>query len=149
ARRSVQDENTTPREQAIAEVQQLRKQWQETGHVPFKEKDKLQDAYREVVGTLFDKLDIKENRARMADFQAGIEASAGDSGKLSRERERLVRACEQRRQELKTYENNMGFFNSKSKNGDSIVREMERKMQHLKEEIAQISEKIKIIDSNI
>ena len=143
------DENTTPREQAIAEVQQLRKQWQETGHVPFKEKDKLQDAYREVVGTLFDKLDIKENRARMADFQAGIEASAGDSGKLSRERERLVRACEQRRQELKTYENNMGFFNSKSKNGDSIVREMERKMQHLKEEIAQISEKIKIIDSNI
>ena len=66
--------------------------------MPFKEKDKLQDAYREVVGTLFDKLDIKENRARMADFQAGIEASAGDSGKLSRERERLVRACEQRRQ---------------------------------------------------
>lgn len=143
------DNDETSREDAIAEVQQLRKQWQETGHVPFRDKDKLQDAYREVVGALFDKLDIKENRARMADFQAGVEASAGDSGKLSRERDRLVRACEQRRQELKTYENNMGFFNSRSKSGDSIVKEMERKMQHLKEEIAQLTEKIKIIDSNI
>ena len=56
------DNDETSREDAIAEVQQLRKQWQETGHVPFRDKDKLQDAYREVVGALFDKLDIKENR---------------------------------------------------------------------------------------
>ena len=115
--------------------------------MPFKEKDKLQEAYREVVGDLFDKLDIRETRARMESFEADIEAAGGDSARLSRERDRLLRAYEQRKQELATYENNLGFFSSKSKSGDSMLKEMERKIQRIKSDIEELARKIAIIDS--
>ena len=141
------DPSATPRKEAIETLNDLRKQWQATGHVPFKEKDKLQEAYREVVGDLFDKLDIRETRSRMESFEADIEAAGGDSARLSRERDRLLRAYEQRKQELATYENNLGFFSSKSKSGDSMLKEMERKIQRIKSDIEELARKIAIIDS--
>lgn len=141
------DPSATPRKEAIETLNDLRKQWQATGHVPFKEKDKLQEAYREVVGDLFDKLDIRETRSRMESFEADIEAAGGDSARLSRERDRLLRAYEQRKQELATYENNLGFFSSKSKSGDSMLKEMERKIQRIKSDIEELARKIVIIDS--
>ena len=141
------DPSATPRKEAIETLNDLRKQWQATGHVPFKEKDKLQEAYREVVGDLFDKLDIRETRSRMESFEADIEAAGGDSARLSRERDRLLLAYEQRKQELATYENNLGFFSSKSKSGDSMLKEMERKIQRIKSDIEELARKIAIIDS--
>ncbi len=73
----------------------------------------------------------------------------GDKQRLYRERERLVRAYEQKNDELKTCENNMGFFTSKSKSGDSMLREMQRRVERIKEEISSLEQKIKIIDENI
>ena len=72
-----------------------------------------------------------------------------DEQKLYRERERILRAYEIKRNELKTYENNLGFLSSKSKSGDSMVREMERRIQRIKDDLAAIDDKIKLIDSRL
>lgn len=142
------DENLK-REDAVKKVRELMAQWQQVGHVPFKEKDKVYEAYRAVVNELYDKLDMKENRAQMANFANSIEEIGNDENRLYRERERLTRAYEQKRNELKTYENNLGFFNVKSKGGNSLLHDTERKMQRIKDELASLQEKIKIIDSKL
>lgn len=139
----------TPREQAIARIHELRASWQATGHVPFKEKDKLHEAYREVVRQLFDKYDINENRARQESFAKAVDEMASDRGRISRERERLMRAYENRRNELHTYENNLGFFNSKTKSGDSMLRDIQGKMQRIKNDIADLEKKIELLDSKL
>lgn len=141
------DLSATPRKEAIDTLNDLRKQWQATGHVPFKEKEKLQEAYRELVGDLFDKLDIRETRARMESFEADIQAAGVDSARIARERDRLLRTYEQRKQELATYENNLGFFSTTSKSGESMLKEMQRKIQRIKADIDELARKIAIIDS--
>ncbi|MCM1505317.1 MAG: DUF349 domain-containing protein [Muribaculum sp.] len=142
------DENVK-REDAVKKVRELTAQWQQIGHVPFKDKDKVYDAYRAAVNELYDKLDIKESRANMANFANSIEEIGGDENRLYRERERLTRSYEQKRNELKTYENNLGFFNVKSKGGNSLLQDTERKMQRIKDDLAALQEKIKIIDSKL
>lgn len=137
-----------PREEAIARFKEVQAEWPAIGHVPFKEKDKVYDAYRELNNKLYRELDIRGNQARMANFAESID-NISDSDKLYRERERLARACEARKNELHTYENNMGFLSSKSKSGDQMVREMQRKISRLKEDIASLAEKIKLIDSKL
>lgn len=140
-------EATEPRENAIERIHALRKQWQETGHVPFREKDKLHDTYREVVRQLFDKYDIHENRARQASFEASLNNMSADKQKLSRERERLMRAYEARRNDLATYENNLGFFNARSRSGDSMLRDVQRNIERLKADMSDLERKIDLIDS--
>lgn len=137
-----------PREEAIARFKEVQAEWPAIGHVPFKDKDRIYDTYRELNNKLYRELDIRGTQARMANFAESI-GNISDSDKLYRERERLARACESRRSELHTYENNMGFLSSKSKNGDQMVREMQRKISRLKEDIASLEEKIKLIDSKI
>lgn len=135
------------RENAIKKLNELRAAWQSVGHVPFKEKDKVQETYRVLVGELSKKLDVRETRSRMASFENSIKEIAAEGGnRLGRERERLARVLENRRQELHTYENNMGFLSSKSKSGDSLLREMERKMNRIREDIADLENKIRLID---
>lgn len=136
----------TTAEQVLAEIKKAQAEWKEIGHVPFRDKDKVYDSFREVIDALFARYDLRGQRSRMASFQGNISDMAGDAGKLSRERERLMRAYEQRKAELNTYENNLGFLTSKSQSGNSMVREMERRVQRLKDDIAELSEKIKLID---
>lgn len=139
----------TPREEAIKQVKELMAQWQEIGHVPYREKDKVYEAYRAKVDELYKRFDMRGSQARMSNFEDSVNEMSGDENKLYRERERLMRNYEQKRNELNTYENNMGFFNSKSKSGDSMLRELERKIQRIKEEIATLEQKIKVIDSHL
>lgn len=140
-------EQPIERAEAIEKLHALRSQWQATGHVPFREKDKLHDQYREVVRQLFDKFDVHENRARQASFEASINEMASDKNKLGRERERLLRAYETRRAELVTYENNLSFLNAKSKTASTMLREIERNIDRLKKDIEQLQAKIDTIDS--
>ncbi|WP_295728673.1 DUF349 domain-containing protein [uncultured Muribaculum sp.] len=139
----------TPREEAIAKVKELQAAWQGIGHVPFRDKDKINEEYRAAVGRLYEHFDIREKRARMEAFAGNIREMHGDENRLGRERERLVRALEQKRAEIKTYENNLGFFNVTSKSGNALLRDMERKIEHLKEDLKSLEEKIRLIDSNI
>lgn len=139
----------TPREEAIKQVKELMAQWQQVGHVPYRDKDKVYEAYRTKVDELYKRLDMRGSQARMASFEESVNGMSGDENKLYRERERLMRSYEQKRNELNTYENNLGFFNSKSKSGESMLRELERKIQRIKEDLTTLEQKIKVIDSHL
>lgn len=139
----------TAAEGAQDRMRELQEKWQATGHVPFKEKDKVNDAYRAAVNTLRRAFNLTENRARMDRFADNLAQLDGDNSKLARERERLARALESRRIEIRTYENNLGFLSSKSKSGETMVNEFRRKIDHLKDDIAQLEEKLRLIDSKM
>ena len=140
---------STPREKAIKEIHILRNRWQATGHVPFKEKEQLAEAYRETVRQLFDKYDIHENKARQASYEASINEISDNRQKLLHERERLIRAYENRISDLKTYENNLGFFSAKTKTGNSMLSDLQHKIQRIKSDINDIENKVKLIDSKL
>lgn len=139
------DENE---KEGAVKVRTLMKQWQEVGHVPFKDKDKIYNEYRAAVDKAFDQFDMKATRANLANFEESIN-QISDQDKMYRERERLVRTYEQKRNELKTYENNMGFFSAQSKGGNSMLKEMERKIQKIKDEIALLEKKIQVVDDKL
>lgn len=134
-------------EGAFDKMRELQDKWQQTGHVPFKEKDKINDAYRAAVNELRRTLNVNERRERMDRFEANISQIEGDKAKLARER--MARTLESRRIEIRTYENNLGFLTSKSKSGESMVNEFRRKIDRLKEDIAQIEDRIRLIDSKL
>jgi len=133
--------------QAAATVHELMSKWQSIGHVPFKEKDKIYAEYREAVDKAYAQFDMKGSRANLANFESNLSQISGD--KAYHERERLVRTYENKVNELKTYMNNMGFLNACSKSGNSLVKELERKIEHIKEDIAMLEKKIKMIDEKI
>lgn len=137
------------RAEAIEKINALRAHWQETGHVPFKEKDKLHDTYREVVRQLFDKYDVHEKRQRMDSFQSSIDAISSDRAKLLRERDRMMRAYESRKSELATYENNLSFLSARSRSGASMLGEIERNIERLKNSLKELEEKIQLIDGKL
>lgn len=137
------------RKQAIERINKLREQWQQTGHVPFREKDRLHDTYRETVRQLFDKYDIHERRARLDNFQESIDNIASDRTRLLRERDRLMRTFEARRSELATYENNLSFLSARSRSGASMLGDIERNIQRLKNTIAELESKVKLIDEKL
>ena len=145
--RALIEAEETP-DDAAQQVRDLMSQWQGIGHVPFKEKDKVYADYREAVDKAFEQFDIRGSRAHMANFASNLNRIEGED-RMSHERERLVRAYEQKMAEVKTYENNMGFFNAQSKSGNSIVKEMECKIERLKEDIAMLEQKIKMVDEKM
>lgn len=138
-----------PRQEALAKLRELQDEWQQIGHVPFKEKDKVYDEYRSKIDQLRDALNIRENRDRMNRFENSVSEIENDGNKLYRERERLLRSAEAKRNELRTYENNLGFLSSSSKSGDSMLREFQRKIDRIKDDLAMIDEKVRIIDSKL
>ncbi|WP_437440465.1 DUF349 domain-containing protein [Paraprevotella clara] len=131
-------------------VRELMKEWNEIGFVPFKEKDKIYKAYHETVNQLFKALNMSAARRRLDNFKNNLKNDAKEGGQgLSRERERLVRAYENKRSEIKTYENNLGFLTCSSKKGSSLLNEMNKKMEKLKDELNLIGEKIAAIDKEM
>ncbi|MCM1311059.1 MAG: DUF349 domain-containing protein [Bacteroides sp.] len=135
------------RKGAIAKVRELMKEYQGVGHVPFKEKDKLHDAYRAEVSRLHDELDMSTAKAAMAAFENDVNSMGGND--LSRQKEKLMRSLDLKKQEIKTFENNLGFFSSKSKSGDAMVRDMERRIARLRDEQANIEKKIQLINEKL
>lgn len=129
-------------------VRELQQAWQKIGFVPFKHKDKLYTEYREAVDALYSSFNLRENRARMSSFKDELENIKGDAGKIVRERDRLLRVYEAKKNDLKNIENNMGFFNVKSSAGSSMVKDMERRIRRLKEEMAEVEQKIAMLDEN-
>ena len=128
-------------------VQALTEEYNKVGHVPYKEKDKLYDAYHEVLDRIYKELNISTKRRRLNDFKANIKnvAKRGEEA-LDNERGRLARRFEQLKQEIQTYENNLGFLNASSKKGNSLIDEMNRKVQHLRDDLELVRQKIKAID---
>ena len=131
-----------------ARVQQLVEEYQQIGHVPFKEKDKLYEEYHAVLDKLYKELNVTVAKRRLTKFKDNLKqvAERGENA-LDNERSRLMRQYEQLKSEVQTYENNLGFLNASSKKGNSLIDEMNRKVQKLKDELQLVRDKIKAIDA--
>ena len=129
-------------EEATATMHELIREWNSVGHVPFREKDKIYKQYKELIDNLFDT--IRENEAvkKVARFKNSIKEGMN----VNRERERLLRTYENMCNEIKTYENNLGFLTSSSKSGNSLVAEMKRKMEKLKSDAELVLKKIRTLE---
>ena len=129
-------------------VQQLVAEYQAIGHVPFREKDKLYEEYHAVLDKLYKELNISVAKRRLNNFKQNLKqvAERGENA-LDNERARLFRQYEAMKQEIQTYENNLGFLSVSSKKGNSLIDEMNRKVQKLKDDMNLVREKIKAIDA--
>lgn len=137
-------------EEVLATLREYISTWNEVGHVPFKEKDKIYKEYRVAVDKMFEKLNVDSNQRRLDTFKSNLKDMSGKGeNKLYRERERLVRAYEHLKSEIATYENNVGFLTSSNKKGSGLINDMIRKIDALKEEAKLIEQKISMIDENL
>ena len=129
-------------------VKELTEQYNAVGHVPFKEKDKLYKEYHDVLDLIYKKLNINMSKRRLDKFKNNLK-NVAEKGvdALDNERARLMRRYESLKQEIQTYENNLGFLNASSKKGNSLIDEMNRKVQKLKDDMNLVREKIKAIDA--
>ena len=131
-----------------AKIQSLVEEYNAIGHVPFKEKDKLYEEYHQVLDKLYKDLNISVARRRLNKFKDNLrQVAERGEGALDNERQRLMRQYEQLKQEAQTYENNLGFLSASSKKGNSLIDEMNRKVQKLKDDMQLVKEKIKAIDA--
>ena len=129
-------------------VHELVEEYNKTGHVPFKEKDKLYKEYHEITDKLYKEFHISAARRRLDSFKSNLKSMAERGATaLDSERSRLMRRYEQLRQEINTYENNLGFLNASSKKGNSLIDEMNRKVEKLKDDLKLTRDKIKAIDA--
>ena len=129
-------------------VQALTDEYNKVGHVPYKEKDALYAAYHEALDAIYKELNVSNKRRRLDDFKSNIRnmAKRGEDA-IDNERGRLTRRFEQLKQEIQTYENNLGFLNASSKKGNSLIDEMNRKVQKLRDDLELVRQKIKAIDT--
>ena len=129
-------------------VQQLMNQYNQIGHVPFKEKDKLYKEYHDVLDAIYKQLNISVSRQRLDNFKHSIKNMAKQGEELlDNERSRLMRRYDQLKSEITTYENNLGFLNVSSKKGNSLIDEMNKKVDKLKDDLELVRQKIKAIDA--
>ena len=137
-----------PVENVQQSLQKLTEEYNSIGHVPFKEKDNIYKEYHEVLDKIYKDLHISNAKRRLDNFKNNLKNVAEKgSDALDNERGRLLRRYDQLRSDITTYENNLGFLNAASKKGNSLVEEMNRKVQKLKDELELVKNKIKAIDA--
>lgn len=139
------DASGTTDDSTAQQTKDLMKEWNTVGHVPFKEKDRLYNEFHGLIDKLFDKLNLSASEKKLNNFKSGL--SKGDN--LYRDREKLVRTYEGLKNDIKTYENNLGFLNSSSKKGNSLVTEINRKIERLKGDMELVLKKIAAIDEKL
>ena len=139
------NQEAAPSEKAGNTIRSLMKEWNSIGHVPFKDKDKIYKQYRAVVDALFNKLNMSASKKKLSNFKSSLSKETN----MYREREKLVRTYENLKNEIKTYENNIGFLTSSSKKGNSLVTEMNRRIEKLKADLELITQKIAVIDESM
>lgn len=135
------------RSEVIGRTKELQAEWNEIGFVPFKLKDKVFAEYREVCDAIYNAYGNRARDERMNRFHNRVAEMGGDGQKTTRERDRVMRQLEARRNDLKTYENNLGFFNIKSSAGNSMLKDMEKRIERLKADIAELEEKVALLES--
>jgi hypothetical protein len=136
--------------EALVKLRELMAEWNNVGHVPFKEKDRIYKEFRTSVDKQFEALNVDASQRRLDNFKNNLkDMTVRGENKLFREREKLVRTYEHLNSEIATYENNIGFFTSASKKGGGLIKEMERKIEALKEEAKLIEQKINMIEDAI
>ena len=128
-------------------MQALTSEYNGIGHVPFREKDTLFREYHDTLDTLYKKLNASSARRRLDKFKSNLkDAAQRGENAVNDERTRLQRRFETLKQELQTYENNLTFLSATSKKGNSLIDEMNRKMQKLRDDLDLVKAKIKAIN---
>jgi SMC interacting uncharacterized protein involved in chromosome segregation len=138
--------------EALTNLKLLIAEWNTVGHVTFKDKDKIYKAFRDIVEKQYDRLNVAQSDRKMQQYRTILtEISDGgqNKGKLHSEREKLMRMYERMKSELQTFENNVGFFTVSSKGGGAMLKEMENRIERLKNEMELIVKKIDAIDDNL
>ncbi|MDR2469096.1 MAG: DUF349 domain-containing protein [Tannerella sp.] len=139
-----------PLEEALVQLKLLIAEWNAAGHVPYKEKDHIYKQFREAVEQQYDRLNVAQSDRKLQQYRMSLSTESGqDKGKLHSERDRLMRQYERMKNELQTYENNVGFFNVSSKGGNNMRKEMELRIGRLKDEMALLVKKIEAIDETL
>ena len=142
-------DGSLPDEEALTLLRGYIAEWNNIGFVPFREKDKIYKSFRDATDKQFDRMKVNDRDRRVQQFRSNLSEIAGaGKNKLYNERDKLMRTYERIKNELQTYENNIGFFNISSKGGDGLMKEMDRKIAHLKEEMEILVKKIEAIDEN-
>lgn len=137
-------------ETARAQMKEAVAQWNSIGHVPFREKDKLYKEYKKTLDALYARFNSNRNRSRIANFTNSLQQlGEGNSDRLYREREKLARSYEMKKNEIQTYENNKGFLSLSSSRAESLVHELDRKIKKLHEDMELIVQKIELIDQKL
>ena len=131
----------------LSQVRELQARWNAIGHVPFSKKEKLYRSYRTLCDKIYDAVRETSGRRRMDNFKKTVAERGGSE--LSREKARLQNALEAKKQEISTYETNMTFFRSNSKSGNSLLAEVEKKVERLKADLEEIAQKIKAVSEQI
>ena len=138
---------------AVSQVREIMSEWNSIGFVPFREKDKIYKEYREAVDKQFERLKMDQSERRLQSFKSNMDeiVNVGEKSKnkLLSERERLMRTYEHLKNDIQTYENNIGFLSVSSKGGGGLLKEMNHKIDSLKEEFSLIIKKIEVIDENL
>ena len=137
-------------EASAQKVRDLQAAWNEIGFVPIREKDKLYKQYHEVLDEIYKKLNLSQAERRLNSFKTTLKVSAeAGANTLSRERDRLMRAYDIMKSELQTYENNIGFLSASSKKGNSLLQEIQKKVDKLKDELGLLKEKIRAVETEM
>jgi len=137
-------------EEALSLLRGYLSEWNTIGFVPFKEKDRLQKSFREATDNQFERLKVSDRDRRVQQYRSNLKELVGGGKKMYNERDKLMRMYDRMKSELQTFENNIGFISSKSsKGGDGLLKEMDRKILRLKEEMEVIIKKIEAIDENL
>ncbi|MDR1738661.1 MAG: DUF349 domain-containing protein [Candidatus Symbiothrix sp.] len=147
------DESLPPKE-ALVQIREYIAQYQSIGFVPFREKEKITTAFHQALNKHFDRLKIDESERRLESFRSNMKDLLTQSGdksknKLYDERAKLMRTYDRIKTDLQTYENNIGFLSVSSKGGNSLLKDMEHRINSLKEELKLIEKKIEVIDQNV
>ncbi len=124
-------------------VRELQARWNEIGHVPYSKKEKTYRAYRELCDKIYDKLHENAGRRRMDDYRRSV--ADKPTNELQRERQRLQSALEAKKQEIKNYETNLGFFRTSTSKGNALVADLEKKIQRLKDDLGEIEQKLQML----
>lgn len=132
----------------LAGVRALQDKWNEIGHVPFKVKDELRKEYREICDRIYDVIGERRSSRRMFGFENKVRSIKGDGGKILSEKDRLLKDMERKTADLKTYENNMGFFKFQDSKSNPLLRELEKKSERIRQEIEDIRRKLAILDKS-
>lgn len=138
------DTETLDRDEILRQVKELQNQWQQIGHVPFRQKDAVFAEYREIADAIYGAVKSRHSTARINNYKERLSEMDGNNG-LNREQDKLQRALEAKKGELKTAENNLGFFKFQSSKGNVMLKEMEKRIERIREDIAEIEQKISLI----
>lgn len=139
-------------EEALAQLHELMDKWYEIGHVPYKMKDRIYKEFYDATEAQFDRLNIGKAERKLEAYKSTISDMArsdNSKGQLLREREKLVRQYERIKNELQTYENNIGFLSVSSKKGNHLLDDMNQKVEKIKSELILLEKKIRAIEDEL